>query len=107
MTNNLDYVDEVENYAKQKEIEVLKNGGSPLFDCKACLIYLPLNVNVNENSLTTILYVKDMRNIPGVIVTMDTMIQKDMKKITRDGMVFKFKEFGSGLYCYDMASTYV
>ena len=56
VTNNLDYVDEVENYAKQKEIAVLKNGGSQLFDCKACLTYLPLNVNVNENSLTTILY---------------------------------------------------
>ena len=62
---------------------------------------------MNENSLTTILYVKDVKNIPGVIVTVDTMIQKYINKITRDGMVFNFKEFGSGLYCYDMGSTYV
>ena len=37
---------------------------------------------------------------------MDTSIEKYMNVILSDGTVFKFKECGSGLYYYDMASNY-
>ena len=38
-------------------------------------------------------------------MTMDTFIEKVMNMILRKGKVFKFKECGSGLYYYGMAST--
>ena len=60
---------------------------------------------VNDNSLVKILSFKDANNITGVCVTMYTSIEKAMKTILRDGTVFKFKEWGLGLYYYDTAST--
>ena len=36
---------------------------------------------------------------------MDKLIEKAMNVILRDGAVSKFKEFGLGLYYYDMTST--
>ena len=61
------------------------------------LIILPLNVHVNNNSLETILSLKDVNNIPEVFMNMDTSIEKAMHVIARDGKVFKFKECGLGL----------
>ena len=52
---------------------------------------LPFIVHVNYNSLATIIYLKDVNNIPGVSVTMNTSIEKAMNVILRDGTVFKFK----------------
>ena len=60
---------------------------------------------MNNNSLATILSLKDVNNIPGVCVTMDISIEKAMNVIMRDGTVFKFKEYGLSLYYYYMAST--
>ena len=37
----------------------------------------------------------------------DTLIEEDMDVIMRDGTILKFKEWGLGLYYYDMTSTYV
>ena len=87
------YVEDVKNCAKHKELTVLENGGSLLFDRKVRLNFLPLNVNVNNDSLSTMIYFKDVNNITGVRVTMDTSIEKAMNMILRYGTVFKFKEF--------------
>ena len=105
VTNNLDYFEDVNNCTKDKEIKVLTNGGSLLFDRKGRLTFLPSGVHVNYNSLATILSLKYVNKIIGVRVTMDTSIEKAMHVILSDVTVFKFKEYGSGLYYYDMAST--
>ena len=62
---------------------------------------------MNENCLETILSLKDVNNIPGVRVTMDTSIEKATNVILRDGTVFRFNSFGWGLYYYDISSTNV
>ena len=74
VTNNLDHVKGVKNHAKHKEIIVLTNGGSLIFDWKRCLTFLPLNVHVNKNDLAIIIPFKDVNIIPGVRVTMNTLI---------------------------------
>ena len=48
---------------------------------------LPLNINVRNSYLATILYLKDINNIPGVCVTMYTSIEKAVSLILRDGTV--------------------
>ena len=93
VTNNLDYVEDAKNCAKHKELTVLANRGSLLFDRKVRLNFLPLNVQVNYDSLLTVISFKDVNNIIGVRVTMDTSIEKAMNTILRYGTVFKFKEF--------------
>ena len=62
-------------------------------------------MHVNKNSLETILYLKDVNNISGVSVTMDTLIEKVMNVILSDGIVFNFRSCGSELYYYDMVIT--
>ena len=94
VTNNLDYVEDVKNFTKDKYLTVSTNGGLLLFDRKGRLIFLPLSVHVNRNYLAKILSLKYVKNIAGV------------KVIMSDGTVFKFKECGLGLYHYDMSSNY-
>ena len=105
VTKNLDYIEDVNNCARHEELTVSTNGVSLTFDWKVWLTFLPLNVHVNENSLAAILPFKDVYNIPGVRVTTDISTEKAMKVIMRDVTVFKFKEYGSGLYYYDMKSN--
>ena len=72
VTNNLDYVEDVKNCAKDEELTVFTNEGSLLFDRKGRLTFLPLSVHVNDNYLATILSLKYVNSIPGVLLTMDT-----------------------------------
>ena len=65
MTNNLDYIEVMKNWAKHKELTVLTNVVSLLFDRKGRLTFLPLNVHLNENSLATILFLKLLKILQG------------------------------------------
>ena len=87
----MDYIEDVNNCAKHKELTVLTNGVSIIFDRKWHLTFLPLNVHVNKDYIETILSFKYITNIPGVRGTMDTSTEKDVNMILRDGTVFKFK----------------
>ena len=60
---------------------------------------------MKNNSLSTILSLKDVSNISGLRMTMDTSIEKVINVVLSDGTVLKFKEYGLGLYYYDVAST--
>ena len=80
------------------------NGGSLIFYRKGLYTFLPLNVHVNENYLATILSLKYVNKIPGLRVTMDTLVDKAMNVILGDGAALKFKDCGSGLYSYYMES---
>ena len=66
------YVEDFKNRYKHKELTVVTNGGSIIFDQKGRLTFLSLNVHVNEDALEKIPYFKDVDNIPGVNVTLDT-----------------------------------
>ena len=90
----LDYVEDVKKWAKYEEIIALENGVSKIFDRKGTLIFLPLNVHVNNISLETRLFLKDVNNIPGVRGNMEKLIEKAMNMILRDVTVLKFKEYG-------------
>ena len=91
VTTNLDCVEEVNNCAKDEELTLFTNGGSLIFDRKGHLTFLPLSVYVNDNSLATILSLKDVNNIAGVCMTMYTLIEKAMNVVLSDGTDFKFK----------------
>ena len=61
VTNNLDYVEDVKNCVKHKELTVLTNGVSLICDRKLRLTFLTLSVHVNKNYLSTILSFKDLK----------------------------------------------
>ena len=60
---------------------------------------------MDKNSRATIISLKDVNNISGLCVTMDTSIENNTDVILSDGTVFKFKECGSGLYYNYVART--
>ena len=105
MTKQLGYVGDVKNCTEYKQLTVLTNVGSLIFDRKWCLTFLPLNVHVNDNYLAKVLSLKYVNNIPGVYVTMDSSIEKAMNVILRYGTVFKFNECVLVLYYYDTVRT--
>ena len=74
VTNNLDYVEDVKDFAKRKELTLLENGGSLIFDQKGWLVFLPLNIQVNDIFLSISLSLKDVNNILLLRMTMDTWI---------------------------------
>ena len=81
----------MKNCAKHRELTVLTNGGTLLFDQKGRFIFLPFSVHVKNIFLVTILSLKYTNKTLGVCVTMDTSIEKAMSMIMKDGTVFKFK----------------
>ena len=91
LTYNLDYVKYVNNFAKHKELTVLTNVRSLPFGWKGRLTFLPLNFQVNKNYLAKILSLKDLKNIPGICVTMDTSIDNYVNVVIKYGTVFRFK----------------
>ena len=68
------YVEDMNNCAKDKDLTVFTNGGQKIFDRKGRLTFLPLGVHVNNNYLATIISLKYVNNISGVLMTMDTLI---------------------------------
>ena len=97
----------MKNCDKRKEITVLTNLGSLIFDRKGRLRFSSLNVRMNDNSIETIISLKYVNKISGVCVTIYISMEKEMNLILRNGTVLKFKECGTGLYYYDMGSAYV
>jgi hypothetical protein len=79
------------------------NGGATFYNQIATLKLLPLDVHFNEDSMVTILSVKDVANLDNVHITMDTR-QERVIFVHHDGKVLKFKECADGLYYYDTAA---
>ena len=74
VTKNLDYVEDVNNCTKNKELTILTNVGPQLFYQKGTLMFLSLYLHAKEKYLATILLLKDVNNITGVRANMDTSI---------------------------------
>ena len=62
---------------------------------------LPILVHFEEDSLATVLSLKEVDNIKGVYVTMDTSVEKSILVHLGDGKVLKFLEWDLGIYFYD------
>ena len=62
---------------------------------------LPIPVHFEEDSLARVLSLKDVSNIKGVYVTMDTRAEKSILVHLSDKKVLNFLECDSGLYFYD------
>ena len=82
VTNNLDYVEDVKNFPKHKELTLLSNGGSIIFDQKGQLTFLPLNLHVNENCPAAILCFKDAKQYSRSV--------RDYGYIDREGCEFDY-----------------
>jgi hypothetical protein len=72
VSNNKENVGDIRKCSPEECLQMFSNGGSIFYDEMAPLKLLPLDVHFNAESVATILSVKDVANIEGVHITMDT-----------------------------------
>ena len=79
---------------------IITNGGSETFDKLATCNFLPIEVHFNQSSLANILSLKDVANLEGASITMDTTVERAIN-LNYNGEHFKFLECLDGLYFLD------
>ena len=62
-----------------------------------------MNAHYDPTFLANILSMKDVRNMPGIRITMDTLEESAMLIHFSDGNVLKFQKCNDGIYYYNMA----
>ena len=76
---NASLLHDVRDSSTDETIQVLSNGnGSVVFSQLGTLNLFPMTVYLNPSSMANILSLRDVSNIPGVHVTMDTAAAKCM-----------------------------
>ena len=100
VTNNSQMVTDIRKCHEKDKLMVATNGGSITFASTASFKFLPLTVFFNPNSMATILSMRDVANIPGVQICMDTNKERAIF-VFFNGKTIKFQECASGLYFYD------
>ena len=98
VTNNEFFVTGVRQCLSDYVLTMMTNGGSQVFDKGVILNLFPLHVHVNIYSMETNLSLKDVTDILGVNVTMDTAIQKAIIVQLDRGKIYKPKKCDEGLY---------
>jgi len=83
---------------------ITTNAGLRVFPEIARLKFFSISVYFDENSMATILSLKDIANIPGMRITMDTSVEKAIN-VKFKSAVFKFVECSDSLYYYDVVDA--
>lgn len=103
VSNNTDNVSSIRDCSPNDCLKMFTNGSTTYYDQIATLKLLPLDVHFNEDSMATILSVKDVANLENVHITMDTRKERAIF-VHHDDEVLKFEECADGLYYYDTAA---
>ena len=98
---NSSLVHDVRACTDDERLLLVTNGGSMSFDTIGTLNLFPLPVHVNVHSMANILSLRNVCNLPGVRVTMDTLHSKAIDVHLPSGVTYSFLEGTNGLYFYD------
>ena len=101
VSNNSDLVSNFRAYSKDDILTAYTNGGAQQYIKLADLGLLPITVYFKENLMATILSLKSVSDIPGVSITLDTNVNKNINLSLKDGRTFVFKQYKTGLYFFD------
>ena len=85
VSNNPDLVTKIEQCDPDDFLTLTTNAGCRTFKQHARLKFLPMLVYYDVGSIGTILAMKDVANIPGVRVYMDTTIERTITVFLREG----------------------
>ena len=88
------------------ELHIATNGGGMRYDMQAQLELFPVPVHFNEDSIATILALKDVASLPGCYLTMDTrQARQILVSFEGSTVTYVFKECADGLYFYDTKAS--
>ena len=101
---NKQLVTGVRDCAPHEVLTVLTNGGGKRFTKMGKCSFLPLSVHLNEDSMANIIAFKDMVNIPGARVILDTALGRVINVHLPQRQTLVFRECISGIHYYDAPS---
>ena len=84
-------------------LTIRTNGGCIDFTHTCEFQLLPIRCHFNSNSMANILSMKDVINLDGVCVTMDSSVDRAIT-VQYEDMMMKFRECSDGLYYFDTAA---
>jgi hypothetical protein len=87
--------------SEEEELVIQTNGGEKCFDLKSKMKLFPIDVHFNDDSMANILSLKDVAELEGVRITMDTSEERAIS-VHFQGSIYKFSEHQEGLYYMDM-----
>ena len=99
--NSSKFLKEIVVCSEDKNLTIFLNGGKQEYFLKSQMKLFPIAVNYNEESITNILSLKDLLNVDGLQVTMDSLKEKALV-VTYNKFSYKFHQHASGFYYYDM-----
>ena len=105
VSNNSTLVTNIRDCTDEERLILNTNGGSVSFDQMADLKLLPMSVNFNADTMATVLSIKDVANLNGVHLTMNTLEERAILVHNGD-KVMKFKECKDGLNFFDTAASF-
>ena len=101
---NEELVRDIRRCESGEELTVVTNGGRQTFEHIAVMKELPLQVYYKKDSLANIIALRDVANIPGVSITMDTSKERAIMVKVDEEKSFKFLECPDGLYHFDTSN---
>lgn len=105
VTNKFFFVKNLRKCSKWELLTVDTNRGSKTFNHIGVFKLLPVNMHFCASSIATILSMKDIANIPGVRIKMDTALDRTIF-VEYKGKSYKFKECDDGLYYLDVTDKF-
>ena len=73
---NADLIGPIRDCTKDEFLTVYTNGGQKSFRQVATLKLHPLDIYYNKNSMVNILSLKDVASIPGIIIIMNSTVER-------------------------------
>ena len=92
---------DVRRCEKHEVLTILTNGGKQVYDQLAVMKEFSLQVHFKNDSLANIISLRELANIPGVSIMMDTSKERAIVVKMGPYKEFKFLECPDGLYHYD------
>ena len=103
---NPDLVRDIRKCKEGEMLTIVTNGGKQIYDEVAMMKDFPLQVHFNRESLANIISFRDVANIPGVVIKMDSSKERAITVEMGSYKKFKFLECPDGLYHYDTTTMY-
>ena len=101
--NNKVLLSNIRDCTEDETLLIHTNGGDTIFHQQGDLNIVPITAHYDPMSLAKILATKDVQNISGIRITVDTLEESSIIIHLYDGNVLKLQECNDGLYYYTMA----
>ena len=87
---NTELVRDMRECDEEEKLTIVTNGGNQIYNQIAVLKILPIQVHFKKESLANIISLRDIANIPGVKITMDTTKERAITVVMGNGTEYKF-----------------